>query len=68
MRKTFFFLTLTAVLLSACTKNETCTCKLGNTVTFTESTSDSQKVESDCESYAQKANAGATVITVCTVQ
>gem|GEM_PF-5839626 len=69
MKKIFLFLTCVIILSSACTKNETCTCKVGNTVTFTESTSDDQKVETDCENYAKQANSpGSATTTVCQVQ
>ncbi|MEO8760282.1 MAG: hypothetical protein ABI388_04035 [Bacteroidia bacterium] len=68
MKKTFFLLAVTFVI-SSCAKKETCTCKLNGTVTYTESSTDFQKVESDCESYADHANGpGTTVITICTVQ
>lgn len=68
MKKTFFLLVATIVLAS-CAKKETCTCELNNTVTYTESSTDSQKVESDCENYARQANGpGVTVITICKVQ
>ena len=69
MKKIFLLLVLATTLSSSCKKNETCTCKLNGTVTFTESLSDSNKLESDCEAYADKANTpGSTVVTICTVQ
>ncbi len=57
-----------ALGLSSCAKKETCTCKYNGTVTFTESLSDSNKLEADCEAYADKANSPGTTVTVCTVQ
>jgi len=69
MKKIFSLLLSLALGFSSCAKKETCTCKYNNTVTYTESSTDSQKIETDCENYARQANSsGATVITVCTVQ
>ncbi len=66
--KKIFLLFVLLVGLSSCAKKETCTCKYNSTVVFTESLSDSNKLEADCEAYADKANSPGTTVTICTVQ
>ncbi|MEO8759849.1 MAG: hypothetical protein ABI448_03080 [Bacteroidia bacterium] len=62
------------VVFASCTKKETCTCKLGNQVVYSQtktlsSTSDKQSFEASCATYqAQLNGSGSTGGAVCTIQ